>query len=462
MAKQKLRGTFVFPAGGASQANVDKTIAQATDEIKETVYKSVAGLEVELNKTASVTANGTLVVEPSDGKDVMEKATVTVAVPLEDNKAATIDVSQYASAVEVTPTDGKTAMKKTTVTLSNIPVLETNKTATIDASSYTEPVEITPTSGKAAMEKTTVTVSNIPVIEASKAATIDVSNYSDPVEIEPTDGKDAMAKTVVTLSNIPSGGDLEDNKAATIDVSAYTEPVEVTPTQGKDGMKKVTVSLSNMPAGANMLYAWSTAEYTEYYPFNIAPSTITEYNASSVLYVENYELCKEDTQRALSYSKTSDTEFNATLNEGGSAITFTRDAIKDIEIWNAPPEVETTKQATIDVSTYDPSNKPVIVPTSGKQSMAEVEVTLSNIPSVQSLYIWNLEEGSDSVILPVGTFEEITVGMKGIGCSSGSEFMFRGTVTQIEGGLVTFKDANDNYHVYISDNTTVTPFPNLT
>ena len=31
MAKHKLRGTYVFPARGASQANVDKTISEATE-----------------------------------------------------------------------------------------------------------------------------------------------------------------------------------------------------------------------------------------------------------------------------------------------------------------------------------------------------------------------------------------------------------------------------------------------
>lgn len=279
MAKQKLRGTFVFPAGGASQANVDKTIAQATDEIKETVYKSVAGLEVELNKAASVTANGTLVVEPSDGKDVMEKATVTVAIPLEDNKAATIDVSQYASAVEVTPTDGKTAMKKTTVTLSNIPVLESNKAATIDVSQYSEAVEVTPSSNKDAMEKTTVTLTNIPTIESSKAATIDVSAYTEPVEIEPTEGKDGMAKAVVTLSDIP---DIEDNKTATIDVSAYTEPIEIEPTEGKDGMKKTTVTLSNIPSGDG--YDFTENAKNTFYVFTL---TLEGVGTGHFLFIQN-------------------------------------------------------------------------------------------------------------------------------------------------------------------------------
>jgi len=241
----KMRNPISLPAGGASQANVDKSLSQATDEIKEVVYKSVAGLEVELNKTASATANGTLVVEPSNGKDVMEKATVTVAIPLEDNKAATIDVSQYASAVEVTPTDGKTAMKKATVTLSNIPVLESNKAATIDVSQYSEAVEVTPSSNKDAMEKATVTLTNIPDIEANKEASI---TQNGTVEITPSSGKDAMAKTTVTV-NVSGGADLEDNKTATIDVSTYTQPVEITPSEGKDGMKKATVTLSNIPSG---------------------------------------------------------------------------------------------------------------------------------------------------------------------------------------------------------------------
>lgn len=40
--------------------------------------------------------------------------------------------------------------------------LDNNKAATINVSTYTEPVVITPTSGKAGMKKATVTLSNIP------------------------------------------------------------------------------------------------------------------------------------------------------------------------------------------------------------------------------------------------------------------------------------------------------------
>lgn len=40
---------------------------------------------------------------------------------LEDNKEATIDVSTYTEPVEVEPTQGKDGMKKATITLDNIP-----------------------------------------------------------------------------------------------------------------------------------------------------------------------------------------------------------------------------------------------------------------------------------------------------------------------------------------------------
>lgn len=192
------------------------------------------------------------------------------------------------------------------------------------------------------------------------------------------------------------GADLEDNHQTTIDVSAYTEPVEVEPSQGYDGMKKVTVSLSNMPAGANMLYAWACGDYTYYFPFDIAPNDI---EGNKILYANmklvSQKLCLTSLETAIignqseyPYTKVSDSEFTL-MNE-----TYLRDSTKDVEVWNAPPEVETTKQATIDVSTYDPNNKPVITPTAGKQSMAEVEVTLNNIPSPSgggTAYEWYIE-----------------------------------------------------------------------
>lgn len=57
--------------------------------------------------------------------DVKKIAITAGEVPssadLEDNKAVTIDVSTYTSPVEVTPSEGKDGMKKATITVSNIP-----------------------------------------------------------------------------------------------------------------------------------------------------------------------------------------------------------------------------------------------------------------------------------------------------------------------------------------------------
>ena len=51
--------------------------------------------------------------------------TVTIAgADLENNKAQTINVSTYTEPVAVTPTEGKDGMKKATITLSNIPIPE--------------------------------------------------------------------------------------------------------------------------------------------------------------------------------------------------------------------------------------------------------------------------------------------------------------------------------------------------
>lgn len=103
--------------------------------------------------------------EELQGKTFAE-ATAGGDVSVETNKAATIDVSQYTEPVVITPTEGKDAMAKATVTLSNIPSpevdLETNKAATIDVSTYTEPAVIRPTEGKDGMEQATVTLTNIP------------------------------------------------------------------------------------------------------------------------------------------------------------------------------------------------------------------------------------------------------------------------------------------------------------
>ena len=53
---------------------------------------------------------------------IYAKGAESGSAKVENNKAATINVSTYTQPVEITPTSGKTSMKKATVTLSNIPV----------------------------------------------------------------------------------------------------------------------------------------------------------------------------------------------------------------------------------------------------------------------------------------------------------------------------------------------------
>ena len=99
-----------------------------TDKFKDLAtgksFDKDGGAKLEDNKAFTVDTNGTIVVNPSATYDGMKKVTLNVQVPeaeLENNKAATIDVSAYTDPVEVTPTEGKDGMKKVTVTLDNIP-----------------------------------------------------------------------------------------------------------------------------------------------------------------------------------------------------------------------------------------------------------------------------------------------------------------------------------------------------
>ena len=140
--------------------------------------------------------------------------------------------------------------------------IEENKEATIDVSDYAEPVEITPTEGKDGMAKVTVTLDNIPSsgdIEANKAATIDVSTYTEPVEIEPTEGKDGMAKCTVTLSNIPAAGGTAYAWSTSANGMMYTN-FDVAPADNEEWSSKMVLiqsanGLTKAPAsGMSYIY----------------------------------------------------------------------------------------------------------------------------------------------------------------------------------------------------------------
>lgn len=152
MSKYKVSEPSALKFLKANGAVVDENgnvVNEATDYWKK-VYD-----QAEPKVAKYLHADGTIDENPGSGGG---------GADLEDNKTATIDVSTYTEPVEVLPSEGKDGMKKATVSLDNIPKIEANKAQTIDVSQYTEPVEIEPTSPNDAMAKTTVTLSNIPEV----------------------------------------------------------------------------------------------------------------------------------------------------------------------------------------------------------------------------------------------------------------------------------------------------------
>lgn len=119
-----------------------------------------------------------------------------------------------------------------------------------------------------------------------------------------------------------------------------------------------------------------------------------------------------------------------------------------LTLTNIPSEadIEANKKATINVSTY---TEPVeITPTAGKDGMAKATVTLSNIPSSKPLYIYHYEQGGDSLLCEASSFENITVGMKGVLSSGASEYMTGATCTKKTDESATFR--NDTYSITIA------------
>ena len=148
---------------------------------------------IESDKAAELTSNGEHVITPSSGNDGMAKATVTVAVPLQENKEVNVVIPS--GDIEIEPDGGYTAMEKVTAHVA-VPI-ESGKTETITANGTTT---ISPSTGNIAMEDVEVTVA-VP-LEDNKTETIDVEDYTNPVEITPTAGNTAMEKATLTLANL--------------------------------------------------------------------------------------------------------------------------------------------------------------------------------------------------------------------------------------------------------------------
>lgn len=56
-----------------------------------------------------------------EGEENKKEYKVTPKVSVQENKAVTVDVSEYTEPVEILPPEGKVAMEKVTLTLDNIP-----------------------------------------------------------------------------------------------------------------------------------------------------------------------------------------------------------------------------------------------------------------------------------------------------------------------------------------------------
>lgn len=162
------------------------------------VVEEGAGVELEDNKTVSITENGTVEITPSEGKDAMKKVTATVSVSgggadIEANKSATINVSSYTEPVEITPTVGKDGMAKATVTLTNIPSGgDVTAYAWVNGSKITYlPVSVAPTDTSELAEKCAVGggVNNSSYFMIVPFATL----YTDYVKVSDTEFTASLA-----------------------------------------------------------------------------------------------------------------------------------------------------------------------------------------------------------------------------------------------------------------------------
>lgn len=100
--------------------------AEASGSTMIGLFVDISGAKQYLKVTGATEADVIFGDCNFDPKDIAVKGTPGggSTVTLEDNKTATINVSTYTAPVEITPTEGKDGMKKATITLSNIPSSE--------------------------------------------------------------------------------------------------------------------------------------------------------------------------------------------------------------------------------------------------------------------------------------------------------------------------------------------------
>lgn len=137
-------------------------LADGASDIVKGFYVDLSGADKYIKVTGATYADVVFGDCDFDPKSIVTTGSVPApTADLDNNKTETINVSTYTEPVEVTPTEGKDGMKKATITLSNIPEIEATKAVSIDASTYTEPIEIEPTEGKDGIAKVVVTLTGL-------------------------------------------------------------------------------------------------------------------------------------------------------------------------------------------------------------------------------------------------------------------------------------------------------------
>ena len=116
--------------------------SSGTADLVKGYYVDLTGADKFIKVTGAKYADVVFADCNFDPKAITTTGTVPApSADLDNNKTATINVSTYTEPVEITPTEGKDGMKKATVTLSNIPVAGATLYAWKDASNniaYTE------------------------------------------------------------------------------------------------------------------------------------------------------------------------------------------------------------------------------------------------------------------------------------------------------------------------------------
>lgn len=95
--------------------------AEGSSDLVKGYYVNLNGADKYIKVTGAKFADVVFGDCNFDPKGIEASGTVPVTADLENNKTATINASTYTAPVEITPSEGKDGMKKATVTLSNIP-----------------------------------------------------------------------------------------------------------------------------------------------------------------------------------------------------------------------------------------------------------------------------------------------------------------------------------------------------